>query len=248
MYRKIHKQSLLAFKEHLQNEGKSNNTIQKYLRDTGKFLAYISVSPADTPLSQELADAYVQYLQSENYSIASINSMIASINTYCRFAGHPEIYCPSIRQKKSKEVASERLTVDEYTRLLRTAMLKEDFRLAMLIQVLGNLDIRMNELELLTVQALKQGEVRVSRAGEEYVITITDSLQDGLYEYIENQGISDGVIFRTTNGKPVERSNVWKQLKRLAVDAGINPDKVYPQNLKQKLEKKYFPILYNTKM
>lgn len=242
MKQKITEQDILSFKEYLLAEGKSNNTIQKYLRDVRKFTQYLSDNGAQ--LSQEQADAYIRYLADENYGVASINSVIACINTFCRFLGRTEVYCPSIRNKKRRETVPERLNVDEYTRLLRTAINKEDFRLAMMIQVLGNLDIRLNELEQLTVKALKEGYVKVNRAGEEYVILLTGQLQDGLYEYIENQGISDGVIFCTASGKPMERSNIWKKLKKLAVEALVDPDKVYPQNLKQKLAKKYFHIMY----
>lgn len=233
---------VLGFEEYLLDEGKSENTIQKYMRDVRKFQQYMSAD--GRALSQEIVDDYVRYLQDENYGAASINSMVASINTFCRFLGRTEIYCASIRIRKNKEVASELLTVDEYTRLLRTAIDKGDFRLAMIIQVLGNMDIRLNELDQLTVKALKKGYVKVKRAGEEYVIPVTGQLLDGLYEYIEERGITGGAIFCTVSGKPMERTNIWKQLKRLAVDALVDPDKVYPQNLKQKLAKKYFHIIY----
>lgn len=114
----------------------------------------------------------------------------------------------------------------------------------MLIQVLGNTDIRLNELQYLTTHSLEMGKITVMRNREEYNIRIPDDLLDGLYKYIDHEAIINGVIFCTRKGTPLERSNIWRLIKKLAVDAGINPDKVYPQNLKQQLGKKYYSIKY----
>ena len=114
----------------------------------------------------------------------------------------------------------------------------------MLIQVLGNTDIRLNELQYLTTHSLEMGKITVMRNREEYNIRIPDDLLDGLYKYIEHEEIITGVIFCTRKGTPLERSNIWRLINKLAVDAGVNPDKVYPQNLKQQLGKKYYSIKY----
>ena len=114
----------------------------------------------------------------------------------------------------------------------------------MLIQVLGNTDIRLNELQYLTTNSLEKGSVTVIRNNEEYNIKIPDDLLGGLYEYIEHEKKITGLIFCTRKGTPLERSNVWRMIKKLAIDARVNHDKVYLQNLKQQLGKKYYSIKY----
>lgn len=227
---------------YLNKTGKSNSTCQKYIRDIGRFQLYLIENNYE--LSTDVVEEYILYLKDSSYSISSINSIIAAINSFADFIGRKDIHCSSLKKDKKIITDSELLTVDEYSRLLRTAIVKKDYRMAMLIQVIANMDIRLNELEKLTVDALDSGQINVIRLDEKVSIIIPEQLRDGLYEYIDKQNIHEGIIFCTSSGKVVERSNIWKQLKKLAIESNINPDKVYPQNLKQKLAKKYFSIIY----
>lgn len=36
----------------------------------------------------------------------------------------------------------------------------------------------------------------------------------------------------TRNGKPLERSNIWRQMKSLCEEAGVEKEKVFPHNLR----------------
>ena len=59
----------------------------------------------------------------------------------------------------------------------------------MLIQVLGNTDIRLNELQYLATHSLEMGKITVMRNSKEYNIRIPDNLLDGLYKYIDHEAI-----------------------------------------------------------
>lgn len=239
---KITKTDINEFEEFLINKNKSRITLDKYMRDIRRFQIFLSDN--SYPLSQDTADKYIEILKNADYSISSINTIISCINTFCNFIGRNYIHCVNLKKSKTESTASDLLTVDEYNQLLKTAINNNDYRIAMLIQVLGNTDIRLNELQYLTTHSLEIGKITVIRNSEEYNIRIPDDLLDGLYEYIDHEDIITGVIFCTRKGTPLERSNVWRLIKKLAVDAGVNPDKVYPQNLKQQLGKKYYSIKY----
>ena len=139
----------------------------------------------------------------------------------------------------------ERLTVEEYDTLLRRAVEQKNYRLVLLIQIFASTDIRINELQYLTVYSLDEGGMTVPRADEPYEISLPQDLIGDLYEYIEFENISEGIIFCTKKGTALDRSYIWKQLKELAADAGVNPDKVYPQNLKRQLVRRHFSIEYS---
>lgn len=115
----------------------------------------------------------------------------------------------------------------------------------LLIQIFASTDIRINELQYLTVDSLDEGGMTVPRAGEPYEISLPQDLIGDLYEYIEFENISEGIIFCTKKDTALDRSYIWKQLKELATDAGVNPDKVYPQNLKRQLVRRHFTIEYS---
>lgn len=131
-----------------------------------------------------------------------------------------------------------------YEALLRTALEQKNYRQVLMIQIFAVTDIRMNELRYLTVEALDAGVIKVPRAGESFEIFLPQDLVGDLYEYIDFQEISEGIIFCTRKGTPLDRSYIWKQMKELAVDAGIDPDKVYPQNLKRQLVRSHFSVTY----
>lgn len=131
-----------------------------------------------------------------------------------------------------------------YEALLRTALEQKNYRQVLMIQIFAVTDIRMNELCYLTVEALDAGVIKMPRAGESFEIFLPQDLVGDLYEYIDFQEISEGIIFCTRKGTPLDRSYIWKQMKELAVDAGIDPDKVYPQNLKRQLVRSHFSVTY----
>lgn len=69
---------IAAFAVFLKSGEKSENTIEKYIRDVGAFVAYVGTAE----ITKETVIAYKNKLLSENYAARSINSMLASINSF----------------------------------------------------------------------------------------------------------------------------------------------------------------------
>ena len=76
------------------------------------------------------------------YEARSINSIIASIKSYCKFAGRTDLQCKSlnIRKKSNHEDIQNRLTEEEYEALLRTALEQKNYRQVLMIQILAVTD------------------------------------------------------------------------------------------------------------
>ncbi len=47
-------------------------------------------------------------------------------------------------------------------------------------------------------------------------------------------------MFVTRTGKPYDRSNIWTDMKKLAKKAGVNPDKVFPHNLRHLFARTFY--------
>ena len=73
---------IAEFKEHLILEERSVATIKKYIRDVKAFTAHAQ----NSAIAKEIVIAYKKYLQ-ENYAVRSVNSMLASINSFFSLFG-----------------------------------------------------------------------------------------------------------------------------------------------------------------
>ena len=63
-----------------------------------------------------------------------------------------------------------------------------------------------------------------------------------LREYIKEKGILCGAVFVTRNGNPVDRSNIWSEMKALCSEAGVSADKVFPHNLRHLFARTFYTI------
>ena len=76
-------------------------------------------------------------------------------------------------------------------------------------------------------------EVQVNCKGKVRTILLPDKLRRQLMAYAKDNAIKSGVIFRTKSGKPLDRSNIWAEMKQLGREAGICLTKVFPHNLRK---------------
>ena len=230
---------ILSFKAYLQNEEKSANTIEKYIRDVKAFADYAN----SLDVTKERVIAYKNKLIDNNYAARSINSMIASLNSLFVFVGWDDLKVKSIKLQRQIYCPEEKeLTKAEYLRLVNTAKQKGNERLNLLIQTICGTGIRVSELLYITVEAAKCGEAVVSLKGKTRSVFIVRDLQKKLLRYAAEQGIKSGAIFITRSGKPMSRTNIWREMKNLCEQANVNPDKVFPHNLRHLFARTFYGI------
>lgn len=206
----------------------SMNTVQKYVRDVRKFLEYAGTEEPE----KKTALQYKEYLLN-HYQISSVNSMLASMNSYLKYIGKNECCVRSCRvQRQIFRSDSLELSREEYQTLINTALQKGKYRLSCIMQTIGATGIRISELQYITVEALETGIVHVRSKGKERMIFLTSSLTELLKAYCRKEGRTNGCIFITRTGCPVDRRNVWAEMKGLCQTAGIPESKVFPHNLR----------------
>lgn len=228
---------LAAFKQHLYEEERSKATIEKYLRDCRRFARFAGAKPLDKALVLQ----YKQSLIEQGYAVRSINSMLASINSFFRFHGWEDCRVKSLRTQRSIFCKEERvLEKTEYYRMLEAA--KKRPRLQMLLKTICGTGIRVSELFYFTVENVKRGEVQVNCKGKVRTILLPGKLKRQLLAYAKDNAIKSGVIFRTKNGKPLDRSNIWADMKQLGREAGICLTKVFPHNLRKLFAKTFYAM------
>ncbi len=229
---------IAEFKEHLILEERSDITIEKYIRDVKAFSAYIQ----NIAITKETVIAYKKRLQ-ENYAVRSVNSMLASINSLFSFLGWHDLKVKSLKLQQQVFCPEEKeLTKAEYTRLCRTAERKHNERLNLILQTMCGTGIRVSELQYITVEAVKQGEAVVNCKAKTRSVFIVNELKEKLLCYAAEQNIKSGMIFVTRTGKPISRTNIWREMKALCEEANINPQKVFPHNLRHLFARVFYGI------
>lgn len=229
---------ICQFKEHLALEERSKNTIEKYIRDINTFSEYV----AGAEITKETVIAYKKHLQ-ENYAVRSVNSMLASINCMFSFLGWHDLKVKSIKlQQQIYCPEGKELTKAEYTRLCKAAEKKHNERLNLILQTICGTGIRVSELQYITVEAVRCGEATVSCKAKTRSVFIVKELQKKLLRYAAEQGIKSGMIFVTRTGKPISRTNIWREMKALCNEAGVNSQKVFPHNLRHLFARVFYGI------
>ena len=235
----VTEEMICAFSDHLRLEEKSSSTIEKYIRDIKAFRLY----SGGRSLTKELVIEYKEKMLLHGYAVRSINSMIASLNSFFAFVGC--VYCriKTIKEQRQMFCSEEKeLTKEEYIRLVNTAERKGNQRLNMILQTICGTGIRVSELPFITVEAVKRGEAVVFCKGKRRSVFIVKPLQKKLLQYIRAQKITTGSVFITKNGKPVSRTNIWRDMKKLCKDADVNPEKVFPHNLRHLFARVFYGI------
>ena len=230
--------TIAEFKEHLILEERSEITVEKYIRDVKAFTAYTQ----NTSVTKETVIAYKKHLQ-ENYAVRSVNSMLASINSLFMFLGWYDLKVKSLKLQQQVFCPEDKeLTKAEYARLCRTAERKHNERLNLILQTICGTGIRVSELQYITVEAVRQGEAVVNCKAKTRSVFIVKELKQKLLRYAAEQNIKSGMIFVTRTGKPISRTNIWREMKALCEEANVNPQKVFPHNLRHLFARVFYGI------
>ena len=234
----ISKELLQTFKESLFNEEKSYATIQKYVRDVQALADWLS----EESVTKALLVQYKKHL-TEIYAPSSVNATIASLNHFFDFCGACELKLKTLKLQRQVFAHSENeLSKSEYQRLLNAAISRKNERLYLLMQTICSSGIRVSELKYVTVGAIMTGRAEISLKGKRRTVFLSDSLCKQLKRFAKEQKIKSGPVFITKNGNPLDRSNIWSDMKKLCKDANVSPNKVFPHNLRHLFARTYYSI------
>ncbi len=230
--------NISAYILYLQQEERSRNTITKYLRDLRAFIAFLG----GDALNKSVVLLWKEQL-TKQYAARSVNSMLAAINGFFDWLSVPQYKVKPLKIQRTIFARPEQeLTRQEYDRLVRAAQEKHNDRLALLLQTICATGIRVSELPFITVEAVRTGRASVDCKGKTRTIFLCRELRKHLSRYCKEQGITDGVIFRSARGAPLDRSNIWRDMKKLCASAGVEQSKVFPHNLRHLFAKTYYAI------
>ena len=71
---------------------------------------------------------------------------------------------------------------------------------------------------------------------------LPDKLRKMLLDYCRRKGISSGPVFVTRYGNPLNRCNIWAEMKALCASAGVESTKCFPHNLRHLFALSYYRL------
>lgn len=229
-------EDLESYRNNMLENEKSTATIEKYIRD---ILAFCRWNQNQSINRIQILE-WKQYLVSL-YAVSSVNSMLAALNSYFRFKGWEQLRVKPVRQQKQLYRETERdISRCEYMQLLQEAGKCGDERLKLVMETICSTGIRISELPFITAEAVFHGKAFVDCKNKKRIIFIPTKLQSLLKKYMKKHHISSGPVFLTRNGTVLNRSNIWRSMKRLCKRAGIDCKKVFPHNLRHLFAKTFY--------
>lgn len=236
--RKITRKFILYFENFLIEGEKSENTIEKYIRDVKFFAKWLCEG--------EVTKVAVLEYKKEmcvKYAISSVNSMISSLNAFFKFMNWQDVQLKTMKMQRRIFTSKDKeLSKNEYERLLITAKNKKNNKIYYLMQTVCSTGIRISELKFITVSSVKSGQAIINCKGKMRVVILPRELCKMLKNYIKENNIKSGSVFVTKTRKPLDRSYIWKSLKALCKEAGVNKEKVFPHNLRHLFARTYYTM------
>lgn len=236
--KKITKELIKKFRRYLIEEEKAAATVEKYIRDINVFADWLG----EKELDKETVLTYKENLI-KNYAPASVNSVLSSLNSFFTFNEWYNLRVKNLKiQRQTFANKDNELNKEEYERLLTAAKSKGNEQLYFLMQTICATGIRVSELRYVTVESLKAQKAQINLKGKMRVVLLPKELCKMLLKYSKEQKITSGSVFVSRNGKPLDRSNIWKMMKALCESAGVARAKVFPHNLRHLFARTFYSL------
>lgn len=236
--KKMYEEQVKHYLDHLNEAERSRSTVRQYGREAVYFLVWLG----EKPLDKEQTVAYKRKLE-QKCKPATVNVKLSALNNFFSFLGRNELRLRLLKiQRSAYSPAEKELSRLEYMRLVRTAEQSGNQKLALLIQTICGTGIRVSELRFITAEAVSRGEAVIRLKGKNRTILIPKKLQRSLQIYIRRVGGVSGPVFVTRTGQPLDRSNIWKMMKNLCNDAGVDKGKVFPHNLRHLFARCFYAV------
>lgn len=228
---------MAAFVRYLQKEEQSLGTREKYSRDVRAFARWLD----GRSVTKVTVAEWKEHLVSAHYAPVTVNSMLASVHAFLRFAGWNECRVKYLKlQRRLFREDRRELTREEYGRLLNTARALGRERLALVMETMGATGIRVSEVRYITVEAAQTGRTAIALKGKIRTILLPGKLCRKLLKYARRKKIASGEIFLTRDGGSLSRKQIWAEMKALCVRAGVAASKVFPHNLRHLFARAFY--------
>lgn len=223
-------EDLAGWRNLLVERGLAPSTVERYLREARRYRAWTSLIASQAECGD--VRAYREWLVA-SLSPAGANVAISAMNSLLAYAGRGERRLGRLRvQEEPYRDQALELTRREYELMVRALRRAGDEKAALLVQTLASTGIRASELAFVTAETLARGQAWVRNKGKCRRVLLPAPLICKLKDYCQREEIARGPIFISPSGRALDRTTIWRILKRAASLAGVSQAKAFPHNLR----------------
>lgn len=222
------------------DQGKSQNTIQSYMRDLKKFVTFINEQKLVeiNNVNKDTIQLYIISLNKAGFAASTTNRMISTLKNFFHYLIREQKMDHNpmdlIQGAKNRKHLPKTLSSKEIDRLLETpdtetnngirdrAILEVMYASGLRVSELTHLKMNELHLELGFIQTIGKGDKeRIIPIGEEALFWIKKYLEE-VYPIYAKKSTDSTILFLTQRGKQFTRQGIWKNLKKYVNLAGID--------------------------
>ena len=203
---------------------KSAATIEKYRNHIKSLIQFA----AGRPLTKGIIIEWKRSMKNK-LAPSTVNAALSAANGFFSYMRWDEFHVRLLKIGQDPFYPEEKeLSKQEYEKMVLAAYGKGKERLAMVIQTICALGIRVSELQFVTAEAVTKGVALVENKGRIRKVYFPQRLLEELERYMDRHHIESGCVFVTRNGRALDRSNIWREMKRLSESAQVEDTKIFP--------------------
>lgn len=208
----------------------SENTLKQYKANVLKFINWL---PDNEEITKFTTLKYKEYLGTIAGSSNSINTWIVTINKYLKWLDGSDLVIKKIKMQQKQSV-EDVLSIVEYKRLLRKAKQLKMTEIYYIMKILAMTGIRVSVLKYFTVNGIKSNYIKFKIKGKENRVIVRQDLARELRHYCKTNKIKEGYLFPSSRveGKMINNSTIWRQMKKVAGVAKVNKKKVHAHSFR----------------
>ena len=223
---------IVEFERHLRGTNLAENTVKSYLFAVRQFYERY-----DSVTKRSLKEHKAWLI--EQYKPKTVNLRIRAINCYLESIGKSAWALSSVKVQQ-KAFLENVISEADYTYFKNC--LKRDGNLLwyFVIRFLAATGARVSELVQIKVEHIKLGHLDLySKGGKLRRIYIPKALQEEALAWLNEIHRDSGFIFLNRFGERITTRGISGQLKKLAVQYGIDPAVVYPHSFRHRFAKSF---------
>ena len=231
--------------------GAARNTQEAYGRDLKDFLSFLESRGAGfATADRAMVEDYLVQCEAIGLATATKARRLSSIKQLYRFAFEEELRKDNpaiqVRGPRKDKRLPKSLSLQEVEQLLQTAhtmpkQRADKMRLTCLMDLLYATGMRVTELVSLPVAAVRGNPDMIlvrGKGGKERMVPLSPGARDAVILWLslrdQDEAHTKSTFLFPSRGKQGHLTRIWffQQIKKLALMAGVNAEKVTPHSLR----------------